>query len=134
MTVGFLSRARTGKYHVINTNLLTYLRTYLLTTRNIVLLVKLTGFQPFKKFPALYGTSRFNTSFTSARHHPVHKPTSHFLKILLNIILPSTPGSPRWFLYLKFPHQNPVCLSSPLTRYLPHPCHSSRFYLPNKIG
>ena len=36
---------------------------------------------------------------------PAHMPTSHFLKIHLNIILPSTPGSPKCFFPLKFPHQ-----------------------------
>jgi hypothetical protein len=35
-------------------------------------------------------------------------PTSHFLKIHFNIIIPSTPGSSKWFLYLSFPHLNPV--------------------------
>ena len=49
-------------------------------------------------------------------------PSSHVLKIHFNIILPSTPGSPKWSLSLRFPRQNPV-FSSPLphTRYMPRP-------------
>ena len=39
---------------------------------------------------------------------PVHTPTPHFLKIRLNIILPSKPGSPKWSLSFRFPHQHPV--------------------------
>jgi len=39
---------------------------------------------------------------------PVHTHTSHFLKLHLNIILPSTPGSSKWFPSLRLSHQNPV--------------------------
>jgi len=36
---------------------------------------------------------------------PVHTPTSHFLKLHHNIILPSTPASSKWSIPLSFPHQ-----------------------------
>ena len=43
----------------------------LVTPCTRVLLQKLTGFQLVKKFPAFYGTRRFITAFTSARHLPI---------------------------------------------------------------
>ena len=43
-------------------------KTGLITPRGTFLPEKLTGFQLVKKFPAFYGTRRFITTFTSARH------------------------------------------------------------------
>ena len=66
---------------------------------------------------------------------PVHTPTSHFLKIHLNIIFPSMLGSPKWSLSLRFSPSKPrIHLSPPHTCYLPLPSHSSRVYHPNNIG
>jgi hypothetical protein len=67
--------------------------------------------------------------------NPVHAPTSHYLRIHHNIILPSTLGSPKWSLFLRFPHQTPV-YDSPLrhTSYMPRPFHSSQYYHPKNIG
>jgi len=47
-------------------------------------------------------------------------PTSNFVKIHFNIILPSIPGSPKWSLSLRFRHQY-ILYDSPLShmRYIP---------------
>jgi len=53
---------------------------------------------------------------------PYHTNKSHFLKIHINIILPSTHGSPKCSLFLRFPNQNPV-YASPLLIHATCPAH-----------
>ena len=134
----------TDNYQVISDSLnnhFSYLLTYLVTPWYRVLLEQLTGLQLVKKFPAFHGTPRFITALTSicrlsilGQPNPVHIPTSHLLEIHPNIIHPSTPRSPQWSLSLRFPHQDPI--HTPLltlTRHMPSPSHSSRFYNPQNI-
>jgi len=64
----------------------------------------------------------------------VHAPISYFLKIHINIIIPSKRGSPKWSLSLRFPHQNTAYVFTVPHTYMPSPSHSSRFYHPNNIG
>jgi len=52
--------------------------------------------------------------------NPVHIPTSLLLEIHPNIIHPSTPRSPQWSLFLRFPYQDPIYpLSSPIHSICP---------------
>ena len=60
---------------------------------------------------------------------PVHGPTSQFLKIHLNIILPSMPGSSQWFFPSGFPTKT---LNTPLLSPIRATCHSHLF-LPDFI-
>ena len=93
---------------------------YLLIPWNRVLLEKLIGSQIVVKFSTFYGTREvhhrihsWRPTFPILRHIDlVHSPIFHFLKIHLNIIHPSTPGSYKWPLSLMFPHQNPVDTST----------------------
>ena len=65
---------------------------------------------------------------------PPPSPTSHFLKIHLNSILPSKPGFSKWSPSLRLPHQNPIYSSTlPHMRFMPRPSHSSRSDHPNNI-
>jgi hypothetical protein len=65
---------------------------------------------------------------------PVPTTPSNFLNIHLNIILPSTSGSPQRPLSLRFPHQHFVHPSLlPDTRHMPRPSYSSRFNHPHNI-
>ena len=89
--------------------------TYLSTPWSRVLLEKPTGPHLAKNFSAFYRTRRFITALTSVRYLSLSwarsiqsMPPFHFLKIHLNIILPSIPGSLKWCLSLRFPHQKCV--------------------------
>ena len=116
---------------------------YLLTLWSRILLEKLTGSAASQEIPRILCYPKVpHRTHKCPQHvsilsqlHPIPTTPSHFLKIYLNIILPSTSGSPQWSLSLRFPHQNPVhTFPLPHTRHMPRPSHSSRFYHPHNIG
>ena len=116
---------------------------HLLTPWSRVLLEKLTGFAANQEIPCILWNP--NVHYHTHKRpppvpilsqlHPVPTTPSHFLKVHLNIILPSTSWSPQWSLSLRFPHQNLVHTSPFLHMcHMPCPSDSSRFYHLHNIG
>ena len=103
-----------------------------------VLLQKLIGFHPVKQFSAFHRTPMFITAFQSVHHLSLSRAssiqyihTSHFLKIHFNIILTSTPGSPKWSLSLKFPP--PKTLYTSLLSHIHAKCPAHLWNVCNSI-
>ena len=71
------------------------------------------------------------TVLTPTQTNPVHAP-SHSLKIHLNIILPSMPGSSKWSLSLSLPNPKPVC-TSPRPIRATYPSHLNLLGLITRI-
>ena len=125
--------------------------TYLLTPWSRVLLEKLTGFAANQEIPCILWNPKVHYCTHKrpppvpilSQLHTVPTTPSHFLKIHLNIILPSTSWSLQWSLSLRFSHQNLVHTSPFL-----HTCHTTlspfnqpltnqgqiHLFLPNYVG
>jgi hypothetical protein len=59
-------------------------------------------------------------------------PPIHFQEIHLHVILPSKPGSSKWSLFFRFPHQKPVC-ASPLPVRATYPAHLNLLHFITRI-
>ena len=94
-----------------------------------------------KKFPAFYGTRRFITVFTWARHLSLSwartiqsAAPSNLSKIHFNITLPSMPGSFKWSPSLRFPQKPRITFTFLRTCYMTCLSQSCWLYHPNDIG
>ena len=108
----FLHSCKTTQIHRKIPPLLTYLLTHSLTPWSRVLLEKLTGFAANQEISRILWNPKVHYPthkrpppvLTLSQLHPVPTTPSHFLKIHLNIFLPSTSWSPQWSLSIRFPH------------------------------
>jgi len=97
-------------------------------------------FSASQEVPNIYGTRRFTTTFTRARHmslfwaRSIQSMPTDTTSWISSLVL-SMPDSSKWSLSFTFPHKNPVCTPLvPHTCYVPCPSHSSRFCHLNDIG
>ena len=105
--------------------------TYLLTPWSRVLLEKLTGFADNQEIPRILWNNP-KVHHRTHKHpppvpilsqlHPVPTTPSHFLKIHLNIILPSTSWSPQWFFPSGLPTKT-LCTPLPSSIHATCPAH-----------
>jgi hypothetical protein len=136
-----MTSCRKQQWHEYIKCLFTSFLTYLLTPW-CSLSSEANRFSPNQEIPRiLWDPKDHNCIYKCPPHvpnliqiNPIHAPTSHFLKIYLIIILPSTPESSRWTISV-FSHQNPVYTST-LSQmcYMSCPFNSSRFDHPKNNG
>ena len=98
----------------VERNILTYLLTYyLLIPCSRVLIERFSASQEIPRIlwnPKVHyrGHKCLPPVPILSQLYPVHTPTYHFLKIHLNIILPCTPGSTKWYRWKEQPGPNAV--------------------------
>ena len=105
-----------------------------------VLLEKLTGCAASQEIPCTFGIRRFITVLTSARHLSLSwansiqslKTTFHYLKVHLNIILPSASGSPQYFPHTPLANKSTQTLFASNWSYSPYTINRLVFVM-NKL-
>ena len=74
---------------------------------------KTASFSARRQIPRIVWNQKFHCLVQNSQINPVHTP-SYLFKTLFNIILQSTPGSPKLPYTFNIPHKIPACIFIPL--------------------